>query len=476
VVALVRPVKWCSVPLSEVRERKIRLEAGVYDSATRRAKDSVLSCPWGWTSLGGARGLVDAWVGSRFKRIWVYQGGIPIYQPSAITELLPEPDGFLSGKTRADLQALRVHAPQILLTCSGTVGKVALVSRTLSGHVFSHDLLRLTCRNPADTGYVYAFLKSRAGQLLLGSNQYGAVITHIEPEHLSGIPVPNAPEEVKRRIHEAVARSFELRDESNDLLVQARTLLADALALPPLADFAKIHTPSSGKPKTFSVRLKELEGRLDGSYHLPVGRSIEAHLHEHAAEVTTVGDSRVSRKIILPGRFKRVYVDEDDGVPFLSPRSIGELNPTDKKWISLKQHANKINRELALKAGMIIVTCSGTIGNVALVSTPWEGWVMTHDLVRIIPTDSMQGFLFVWLSIPHTQFLLKAKAYGSVVQHIDREHVAKLPVPLLADAAVQAKINALALAASSKRSEAYDLEQTALRIMENEVLSAGTTL
>ena len=190
----VRPPKWCAVALSEVRSRGFRLEASVYDVDARAARERVISCRHGWAPLGGKDGLANAWVGSRFKRIWTEaDNGISIFQPSAVTELDPEPDGFLSAKTATDLDGLRVHAGQMLLTCSGTIGKVGLVSRTLDGQVFSHDLLRIKCKNPSDTGYVYTFLKSRDGQLLVGGNQYGAVITHIEPEHLAALPVPNAP-------------------------------------------------------------------------------------------------------------------------------------------------------------------------------------------------------------------------------------------------------------------------------------------
>ena len=85
----------------------------------------------------------------------------------------------------------------------------------------------------------------------------------------------------------------------------------------------------------------------------------------------------------------------------------------------------------------------------------------------------MQGFLYVWLSSEWTKMLLQAKAYGAVIQHVDKEHIASIPVPLLKDPATQAEINRLALEASALRSDAYDFEQEALRAMEDKVLSSG---
>lgn len=64
---------------------------------------------------------------------------------------------------------------------------------------FSHDLLRIDCRKPDEAGYIYAFLKSKIGNKILLTNSYGAVITHIEPEHLATVPIPDAPTMLKRK-------------------------------------------------------------------------------------------------------------------------------------------------------------------------------------------------------------------------------------------------------------------------------------
>ncbi len=43
------------------------------------------------------------------------------------------------------------------------------------------------------------FLKSKVGNKILLTNSYGAVITHIEPEHLATVPIPNAPDVFKNK-------------------------------------------------------------------------------------------------------------------------------------------------------------------------------------------------------------------------------------------------------------------------------------
>lgn len=450
-------IKFYAVKLSDIQSHYLRLEASVYDLDAMRVRQAVLrnSVPFD--------NFASSYVCGRFKRVWVEKSDLPIYQPSAITEIKPKPDGYISSETATDIDALRVHSGQVLLTCSGTIGKVSFVSQTLDDKIFSHDLLRIDAKNDYDAGYIYAWLKSSVGQQILLTNSYGAVIEHIEPEHLENMPFPVAPESLKRQIHGLIVRSYELRDESNELIDEAERILINELHLPDIDDF--------GREKVFCVKLSNLHGRLDASFHSPlVGRIVE-HLKAHATEVMTIADSRISRSVILPGRFKRVYVDEGYGVPFFGGRSIGELDPSDKKYLSLTQHDKKIRNELTIRENMILVTCSGTIGDVSLVPKHWDGWAMTHDIIRLVPTEDFAGYVYVWLQSVYAGEIIKSFSYGAVVRHIEKFHLEAVPVPLLKDGAVQSRINSMALLANEKRFRAYLLEQEALKILDKEVLA-----
>lgn len=194
------PVKWCTVSLSEIIERGKRLEASVYDVEAKQAREIIADAKYPLTTLGGADGMTTSYTGARFKRIWVEKSDYPIYQPSTIMDIKPSPDGYISAVTDTDIDALRVSKGQVLMTCSGTIGKVSFVSDTMDNLIFSHDLLRINCKKLSDAGYVYAYLKSKVGNKILLTNSYGAVITHIEPEHLATVPIPDAPDALKLKI------------------------------------------------------------------------------------------------------------------------------------------------------------------------------------------------------------------------------------------------------------------------------------
>ena len=463
------PIKWCSVSLSEIVQRGKRLEASVYDVEAKHAWELINVNKYGVVTIGGEEGLATAYTCGRFKRIWVKKSDYPIYQPSSIVDLYPTPDGYISKKTKVNIDSLRVHKGQILLTCSGTIGKTALVSDTLDNAIFSHDLLRIDCKNPIDSGYVYTYLHSKIGSKILITNSYGAVITHIEAEHLASVPIPNAPAVIKSKINELIVKSYKLRDESNALIDEATKLLVDELHLPVIEDFDVSLYEKDAPVDTFSVKLSEMNGRVDASYHVPI---VDAIVKKYAAEVTTIGDKRISSDVVLPGRFKRVYVEEEYGITFFSGKNISELDPSDKKYLSFSQHDKKIKQELTIQKNMILLTCSGTVGNATLVPKHWDGWTMTHDIIRIIPQNNLCGYIYIWLNSVYCNRIILSYSYGSVVQHIEKEHILKCPVPLLRDQAIQSKINDLALEANAKRYEAYKLEQQALRIMDEEVIYA----
>lgn len=466
-------LKWCSISLSEVIKRGKRLEASVYDVEAKEARELLMNSKFSTVPLLGKNGLIkNAYYPGRFKRIYCLKNnGIGFYLPSQMSDIYPKTEKYISALTKCSIEDLKIKQNTLLLTRSGTIGNISLVSKTIENKVFSDDVIRITFKSNVDLGYTYTFLKSKIGSLALQTNGYGAVITHIEPEHLAEILIPNPPKELKEKIHNLIIRSFELRDESNDLIDKATKLMIDELQLPPIEDFEFETLNKNVEVQTFSVSLSKINGRLDASYHIPVVGAIVKHFEKYAEEVTTIGDARISKEIILPGRFKRVYVKEGNGRVFIGGKQLFELNPSNKKYLSLTHHGERITKELELHENMTLITCSGTIAKVAIVPKQWENWAANQHIIRVVPTNiDIAGYLSIFLSSKYAYHLITRFTYGSVVDEINNKHVSQIAFPLLKNKETQNEINNLALEANDKRYEAYKLEQQALRIMDNEVI------
>ena len=469
-----KPIKWTSVNVQEVIDSNYRLTASMYSNDGRRArKDLIEKCKWDTVYLCGDNGFATAYYRTRFRRIYVDKQAFPIYQPTQINELSPKPSAYISHATQTDIDALRVKKGQVLLTCSGTIGNCTYVRNTLNNLIFSHDVIRIEPKEYS--GFIYAFLKSKTGFSIVNTNNYGAVIEHIEPEHLNHIPIPNPPPIFKEEIHDLIEKSFKLRDESNELMDEAQILLKAALQLPSIEAF---HERSEQFDKissvlNYSVSSTEVIDRLDGSYYVPIVRAIEQHIAKTAKEVLKVGDSQISESVILPGRFKRVYVEEGNGVPFIGGKQIFELDPNNKKCLSLTQHRDRIKEELTLRENMVLITCSGTIGEVTIVPKHWEGWTANQHIIRVVPpNDEIAGYLYAWLSSDYAYPLITRYVHGAVIDEINDAQVSEIVVPLLHDESMQKEINDMVLEANRKRTEAYNLEQEALKVLDEKVIYA----
>lgn len=467
------PCKWASIPAQEVIENDYRLEASVYGIEGRQAREDLKKCKWPLSNLCGDEGLSTSYYGSRFKRVYVEKSAFPLYQPAQLNDLYPKPYRYISASTQTDIDALRVKKGQVLLTCSGTIGNCAYVRNTLDGLIFSHDVIRIQPKEQG--GFIYAFLKTEIGSAIINTSNYGAVIQHIEPAHLSQIHIPNPPFGLKQEIHNSIDKSFALRDESNRLMGEAQALIKDALQLPSLEKLQKQaeQFDNSIEALNFIVSSDELDGRLDASYHVPIVRTIEQRLKKKAKRLLKVGNRHISQAIIFPGRLKRVYVEEGSGVIFIGGKQIGQLDPNNKKYLSLKRHADEIRDQLTLRENMVAITRSGTVGKVAIVPKHWDGWTANEHIIRIAPSNNeIAGYLYAWLSSDYAYPLIRRYIYGSTIDEIDDKQVSQIAIPLLRDEGVQTEINIKVLQANRKRTEAYELERETVDVFNKEVIYA----
>ena len=463
------PIKWCTVSLADVIKRGKRLEASVFDVEAKRARQIINGSKYEVVPLIGPKSPVAvAHYGGRLKRNYVdstYDGAIGFIGSSEMLDIKPKPVKFMVDGPR--VKDLHVKEGTVLVSRSGTIGNMSYVNKTLSKLLISEHAMRLECNEYP--GYVYAFLKSKIGQLLIRSNIYGAVIDRVEPEHIATIPIPNATQNIKKEIDDLIVHSYALRDESNDLIEEATLLLADELSLPSIHQFEEHDAPVD----TFNVKLSDINLRLDASYHVPIVDAITKHLKEYAAEVTTIDDSRVSKEIILPGRFKRIYVEEGHGCVFIGGKQLWELDPSNKKYLSMVHHADRIAKQLELHENMTLITCSGTIGKVNLVGRHWEKWTANQHIIRVVPANNdIAGYIYIFLQSEYGYPLITHYTYGSVVDEIDDRQVSQIPIPFLKRQEAQRQINALALQANELRCRAYQEEQKALRLMNKEVIFA----
>jgi type I restriction enzyme S subunit len=174
--------------------------------------------------------------------------------------------------------------------------------------------------------------------------------------------------------------------------------------------------------------------RLDaGSYATGANDDLMAALMNHST--TTLG--KIARVFDF-GPFKRTYIDSYEyGVPMLTSAEMMELSPTPS--IMAKADSPKW-KQYQVERGWLLVSCSGTIGNVAIVPQYWDGWAVSQDAIRVLPKHDIRGLVWAFLSLPTLKSILVSRKSGSVIDHIYEKDIATLEMPNIPDV-VKEKLN-----------------------------------
>lgn len=463
-------INWSSVSLSEVIDKGKRLESSYYGVEYKRIIKTIQNSKYGYSNLQGSKNdIINSYRPGIIKRIFVEStdDSIPMLIPSQIQDIYPKAEKYLSKLMIDKIKDWFVKENEILLTCSGTIGNVTLVTETLKNKCISQNLIRIICCNEF-YGYVYAFLKSEYGQVQLKNNNYGAVIKHIDPSHLDNVIIPNAPERIKVIINKLIIDSYKNRDKSNYLIDEATKIMIDELELPSIEELKKEAFSYSKDINSFSTKLSDLDGRLEVSYHLPLVEVIEKHLSKKASLIK-LNSEDIIEKIILAGVFKRNYVQKGHGYPFIGGKEITQLYPETDKYLSKITHKKRYDKELKVKESWILVTDRGTIGKTVLVPKQMDGMAVSQNVLKIVP-KMYSGYLFCFLNSEYGQFFIKRQSYGSVVNMIDDICMGNIKIPMLSNREKLIEIDNMVLESNKLRYIAYKKEQEAINIMNKEVL------
>lgn len=466
------PFTYGAVLVSRIISNECRLDASSYN--VMNALNIVYKNSFGYIYLSGKDGLINtAYYPGRYKRIYTEVGnGIPFYLPSQLDEIYPKPTKYISQKTAFLMKDDYIKDKNLLLSRSGTIGKCAISSKTTIGKLFSDDVIRITFKKDYDLGYTYAFLNTEVGLTILQSNNYGAVIDHIEPEHLYNIPIPNAPIETRKKIHSLIFDSYSLRDLSNESIDKAEHILYSELHLPKLSKIEYSQYLGNAGFNNFIINANKLERRIDASYHLPVIEEVLKIIPKNAKEILRLGDKRISKDVVLPGRFKRVYVEKEKGLPFIGGKQLTTLGIDDVKYLAKSMLTEKFKYSSMIKTNDILVSARGTIGTCSLTPLHWEGALISDNIIKIIPADiTTVGYVYCFLQSEIGKALILREVSGSVVDVIEPQNLRKIPIPMLKSEEAQKAINDHVLEANNLRYQAYQKEREAISIMNDLLLN-----
>ena len=450
-----------AIPSAWLENNGRRLDCGPYMSGAVEAKELLKK-----HNTEQLADITDAiYHAGRESRVWVNspEHGVPFM---GSTDILASDLSYLpliSKKQIASNPRFTIREGWTLVTRSGTVGRMAYARPDMDGVACSEHVMRVVPNESLiKPGYLYAYLSSCFGVPIVVSGTYGAIIQHIEPHHIAGLPVPRLGD-VEDKAHELNQRAADLRADANQMLLDAKNDLESEIA-------GGSVTWSSLRPQAFDIRacsVNSFMSRLDAFHYVGfVGEAIDTA----CVPLTEMGDYA---DVLRPPIMKRIRVTEG-GHEFLGGTDLMSLD--QRSDVSISARTPNIDKFI-IKPGYVLFQCVGQrygiFGRPVLANRLLIGKAVTEAVMRIIPRDPKgAGYISVYLATEFGRRLSMRFSAGSSIPVLQEEGARKILV-YWPDEERRHEISRIAEQAWENRAQATELEDEARTLVERTIEEGG---
>lgn len=218
----------------------------------------------------GDKGYIRGPFGSALKRAELKESGVPVYEQQHAIEGTRAFRYFIDDDKYSELRRFTVEPNDLIISCSGTVGRISVIQENDPKGIISQALLIL--RPDVEKVlpyYLYYFLTSKAGAQELVNASHGAVQLNIAPRNIvEKIPVP-LPADIE--IQRQIVRQLKVFDDKIDLnrrINQTLEAMAQAIFKSWFVDFdpvkAKIAAKAAGQDP-LRAAMTTISGKPDAA-------------------------------------------------------------------------------------------------------------------------------------------------------------------------------------------------------------------
>ena len=197
------------------------------------------------------KGYIRGPFGSALKRNELLNSGIPVYEQQHAITGIRSFRYFINENKFNELKRFTVKNNDLIISCSGTVGKISIIKETDPKGIISQALLILRFdQNKVLPLYMYYFLTSKEGQKEILNASQGAVQLNIAPKNIvEKINVPIYSLETQQKIVDKL-QTIDNKIQLNTQINQTLEQIAQALFKSWFVDFdpvlAKVQALSDG--------------------------------------------------------------------------------------------------------------------------------------------------------------------------------------------------------------------------------------
>ena len=410
-------MKTARVNIHAVRSINFRTDASYHLSEGQNVQRCIAASPYPLTTIKEVS--EDIFIGNRAKRVYVKDcnHGIPFLSSSDILKADLDNVKFASKKYTPEIERMSLKKGWTLISRSGTIGNCAFANAKHAQKLASEDVIRLVPNNILRGGLVYAYLASKYGHSLLTQGTFGAVIQHIEPAFVGSIAIPFFPESFQQEVDDLIQESARLREKAINTLREA------------IDYFDSNFKINEELTKMFSLKLSQLKLGI-AAYN----NNIEVDEFIAKYKESSIRLKEITSKIFAPPLFKHIYLNKDNGYPFMTGSELTQFNLRFYRWLS-PRGVKDIN-DYIVKKGTLLLYKSGTtdggiLGNVFIADKKLDGCCLSDHVIRIVFNDEKMAYwAFAFLKSKGAVKMLQRLATGTMIPFITPDRIAELLIPI----------------------------------------------
>lgn len=154
---------------------------------------------WNQTSLGQVCHFVRGPFGGSLKKNIFKTEGYAVYeQQHAIYDQFDEIRYFIDEKKFEEMKRFEFKAGDLIMSCSGTIGKVAIVPNGIQKGIINQALLKLTPKDILNVSFLKYYMESLTFKIEIAKNSQGAAIKNVASVailKLIQVPLPTIEEQ-----------------------------------------------------------------------------------------------------------------------------------------------------------------------------------------------------------------------------------------------------------------------------------------
>jgi type I restriction enzyme M protein len=346
----------------------------------------------------------------------------------------------------------------LVLSKVGTVGNFAIVFEKVNA---SQNVVSIKVnQKEINSFYLFSFLTSKCGQLLIEKIQSIQVQAKLELHDIRKLRIPIFSTNFQSKTEYLIKCSYYKINESKETYNQAETLLLNALGM---ADFS---------PSTENINIKSFKdsfiatGRLDAEYYQPKYDELENKIKTYTPIVPTL--QRGNAAIVAPaaredaerpqahshaerGNDKKgfstlgeicpnptngVEIREycESGTPYLRIGDLKQLQINESSLVFVNfEAANSLMSKVKLQEGDVLMSRSGSLGVTCIIEKQWVHALISSHLIilRINDVEINPYYLAFFLQSTAGKLQIIKNSNGGVQPEINHPSLKSILIPRL---------------------------------------------